>query len=110
MHGTFYYIVTEGPPIFDKPFDKPHRLHLSIFNNIKREFADMTTTGITRVSKSNWASLIVILNKNGKSHVVGDYRKLNAQTVPDHYPLSRLYNAFSRLSGKCTFSYIYRLD
>ncbi len=101
-HDVVHYITTKGPPVFDKP----RRLQPSIFNVVKTEFSNMIASGMCRVSKSQWASPIVVIKKGGKNRVVGDYRKLNAQTVPDRYPLPRLHDAFSKLNNKSVFSYI----
>lgn len=44
--------------------------------------------------------------KDGKTRVVGDNRRLNAQTIPERYPLPRLHDVFPKLSNKSVFSYI----
>ncbi len=70
-HNMVHHIVTNGPPVFDKP----HRLQSSAFNVVKSEFSKMDS-GMCRPSKSQWASpIVVIKKKKKKSRVVGDYRK-----------------------------------
>ena len=60
-----------------------------------------------RPSSSEWASPIVIVKKkDGSPRLCIDYRKVNAVTKKDAYPLPRIDDALDQLSGKayfCTF-------
>lgn len=38
-------------------------------------------------SSSPWGFPVVVVYRNGKPHLVIDYRKLNAQTIPDEFPI-----------------------
>lgn len=61
--------------------------------------------GICRPSKSAWASpLHVVAKKNGDIRPCGDYRRLNAITKPDRYPVPRLHDFTYVLAGKKVFS------
>ena len=56
-------------------------------------------------SKSPWASPIVLVNKrDGSVRFCIDYRKLNAATVRDVYPLPRIDDCLASLQGRLFFS------
>jgi len=60
-------------------------------NFLREEIAKMEKEGIIRKSVSPWASLVVIVEKKDRSQrLCVDYRKLNAVTKPDAYPLPRI--------------------
>jgi len=66
----------------------------------------MTEIGLCHPSNSLWASPIVVkMNEKGVC-IVGDYCKLNNQTVADRYPLPNLHDSVSDLFGKTVFSCI----
>lgn len=51
----------------------------------------MEENGIITKSRSPWASpLCLVVTKNGKIRPCVDYRKLNAVTNPDAFPLPRV--------------------
>ena len=56
---------------------------------IKEEIDKLLHVGFIRpVKRTTWLSLIVVVpKKNGKIRVCVDYRKLNAATVTDKFPL-----------------------
>ncbi|UYV79479.1 hypothetical protein LAZ67_17002785, partial [Cordylochernes scorpioides] len=67
----------------------------------------MMEKGICRPSKSPWASpLHLVPKKDGSLKPCGDYRKLNAATVPDRYTVPNIMDFASRLHGKKIFSTI----
>lgn len=101
-HSVQHQIITTGLPIYEKP----RRLHPQQHDIVKKTFNDMVNLGICQPSNSDWASPLVIINKQTKVRIAGDYRKLNNQTVPDRYPLPNLHDSTQRLAGKCTFSTI----
>ncbi len=52
---------------------------------------DELSKGVIQESHSLWNSpLFLVPKKDGSYHPVIDFRKVNALTVPDHYPLSVL--------------------
>lgn len=55
--------------------------------------------GVIEPSHSPWGAPVVIVYRNGKARFCVDYRKLNAQTVPDEFPLPRQSEILSALSG-----------
>ena len=63
--------------------------------------------GICRPSKSQWASPLHLVRKpNNEWRPCGDYRRLNAITLPDRYPIPSLHDVTSILYGKKIFSAI----
>ena len=60
----------------------------------------METNGIIRLSYSPWASPVVIVGKKGgDKRLCIDYRKLNAVTKIDAYPLPRIDDLLDSLGG-----------
>lgn len=103
-HSVYHHIETTGPPVFARA--RP--LQPDRYNKVKEEFRVMQEMGICRPSKSPWASpLHVVPKKNGELRPCGDYRRLNAITTPDRYPIPRLQEFTYLLANKNVYS---RLD
>ncbi|GFW42863.1 hypothetical protein TNCV_1212701 [Trichonephila clavipes] len=67
----------------------------------------VTDNDILRPSKSPWASPLHLVNKkDGSVRPCGDYRRLNAQTIPDRYPIPRIEDFHHILKRKRIFSKI----
>ena len=67
----------------------------------------MEEMGIVRRSKSPWSSpLHVVPKPGGKWRPCGDYRRLNASTEDDRYPLPHIQAFNSHLAGCTIFSKI----
>ena len=69
----------------------PYRLSPVRTSQLKDEIAEMIKTHIIEECESPWAAPVVLVpKKDGKIRVCVDYRKLNAITVPDKYPMPRI--------------------
>ncbi|GBN35834.1 Retrovirus-related Pol polyprotein from transposon 412 [Araneus ventricosus] len=92
-HGTTHCILTKGPPVFSRA----RRLTPEKLKAVKKEFRNLVAQGICRLSKSPWASPIHLVPKKTEWRICGDYRRLNAVTEPDRYPLTRIQDFASEL-------------
>uniref|UniRef100_A0ABD2WQW5 Reverse transcriptase domain-containing protein n=1 Tax=Trichogramma kaykai TaxID=54128 RepID=A0ABD2WQW5_9HYME len=72
----------------------------------RKQFAIWCENGTCRPSDSTWASPIHIVTKktSGEFRVCGDFRKLNAVTQPNKYPVPNLHDFTSILHGSCIYS------
>ena len=76
--------------------------HLEI---IDKQVKDMKDAGIIESAASPWASNVVLVKKkDGSLRFCVDYRRLNAITYKDSYPLPLIDNCLNALSGSSWFS------
>ena len=102
-HNIVHYIPTSGPPLFARP----HCLDGEKLRFAKEEFLKMEKLGIVQQSDLPWASpLHVVPDADGSWRPCGDYRRLNAITEHDRYPLPHLQDFNARLAGMEVFSVI----
>ena len=79
---------------------RPYRLPLLKRKAVERELGKMLNQGVIRPSKSPWSSPILLVPKaDGTTRFCVDYRKLNAITKKDAYPLPFIQDIFDDLSG-----------
>lgn len=103
-HNTVHYIkTTPGPPVSCKP----RRLAPDKLLIAKKEFEAMIKNGTARPSKSPWASPLHLAPKKESGwRPCGDYRMLNAKTIPDRYPVRNIHDFTHNISGCQIFSKI----
>ena len=81
----------------------PYRVPYVHREAVERELADMLQAGIVETSNSSWAAPIVLVQKkDGTLRFCVDYRKLNAISKVDPYPMPRIDELLDKL-GKAKF-------
>ena len=101
--GVCHHILTRGPPTHERA----RRLDPQKLAAAKAQFRHDIENGICRPSSSPWASPIHLTRKNnGQWRICGDYRRLNAMTIPDRYPVPHLHDFTANLHRKSIFSKI----
>jgi hypothetical protein len=97
LHGVVHHINTGSTaPVFACP----QRLDLEKHSITEEEFLAMEKAGIIHHSNSPWASLLhLIPMKDGSWHPCGGYRRLNAVTIPDKYPLPNMQSLNDHMAG-----------
>ena len=94
-------IITEGAAVYCKP--RP--LSLPKLDAAKKEFETLLKLNIIRPSSSSWSSPLHMVKKaDGTWRPCGDYRRINAMTVDDRYPIPNLQTFHHRLAGAKIFS------
>ena len=83
------------------------RMPFALRQEVTRQLRAMQETGVIQPSKSPWASPVVLVRKRDGSHrFCVDYRRLNAVTKPDTYPLPRIEDLLDQLGQAKYFSSI----
>ena len=94
-------IKTTGPPI-RQPLRK---MPMILKDTIDKEVTKMLQQGIVQPSTSPWSSPVVRVKKrDGTWRFCIDYRKLNAVTHQDAYPLPRIDETLDSLAGSTYFT------
>lgn len=98
-----HHITTTGPPVTARVRQLP-KIKLEA---ARKEFNELLRLGICQPSKSNYASPLHLVRKaNGEWRPCGDYRRLNASTVPDCYPVPLLRDFQNICYGMTIFTRI----
>ena len=96
-------IKTTGGPVAQKPY----RLPLTKLAIVDEEIDKMLKLGVIRPSASPYASPITLAPKpDGTTRFCIDFRRLNAITVNNKYPLPNIREIFDRLGGSKIYSTI----
>ncbi|KAK3096184.1 hypothetical protein FSP39_024155 [Pinctada imbricata] len=83
----------------------PRRVPHAMANEDKETIEKLEKQGIIKKSTSPWVSPVVLVRKkSGGLRVCIDYRKLNALTLKDAFPLPRIQDCLDAVSGDCLFS------
>ncbi|KAK2887927.1 hypothetical protein Q8A73_019375 [Channa argus] len=91
----------DAPPIHLRP----HRLPLVKRQAPQELIESMVANDIIEPSDSLWAApMVMVRKKTGKWRPCVDYRRLNAVTKKDSYPLPRIDDALDYVAGSCWFS------
>lgn len=101
-HSTQHHIrTTPGPPVSCAP----RRLAPDKLKVAKAEFEAMLANGTARPSESSWSSPLHLAPKKDNGwRPCGDYRQLNARTVPDMYPIRHIHDFAHNISGCRVYS------
>ena len=95
------HIVTEGPPVYTPC----RKLHGEKKTQIEEQLRQWECDNIIQRCESNWASPIHAVKKpDGSWRVCGDFRRVNAMTKLDRYPLPALTTFNEQLAGCTVFS------
>lgn len=102
-HSVVHHIKTNCAPISTKPRRLPaHKLAA-----VKADFENMVQQGICSRANSPWSSAITVVpKKNGDWRPCGDYRALNAATLPDKYPVPNIKDFNETIGTAKVFSTI----
>ncbi|KAI8512396.1 hypothetical protein Bbelb_090350 [Branchiostoma belcheri] len=88
------------------PIRQPYRsIPPSLYKEVKQHVQDMLDQDVIRESCSPWASPVVLVRKkDGDLRFCIDYRRLNAKTHHDAFPLPRIEESLAALQGAAIFS------
>lgn len=101
-HAIQHHIDTGSSRPISSP---PHRTSAAENDLISDLVDDMLAQGIIRPSHSPWSSPVVLVRKkDGTPRFCVDYRKLNAATTRDVYPLPRIDDTLHSLGSSRVFS------
>jgi hypothetical protein len=84
---------------------RPYRLSPVEKDIVKEKVNSLLEAGVIRESSSPFASpILLVKKKDNTDRMCVDYRELNSNTKPEHYPLPIIDEQIDRLNGAHTFS------
>ena len=90
---------TDSKPIRLAPYRLPHAYR----ELVRKEIDEMLAAGIIEPSRSEWSAPIILVNKKDSTLCMCvDYRRLNAASLSDAYPMPRIEDLIDGL-GKAKF-------
>ena len=94
------------PTTTDKPVYLPHRqIPVQLQSEVRKCLNNWLKQGIIRLSKSPYASQVVIIRKKtSEIPLCVDFRKLNAISFRDSFPLPRVEEALQAIQAAVWFS------
>ena len=85
----------------------PYRIPFVHREAVKQEIRDMLKQGLIEPSAGEWSSPVVLIKKkDGSIHLCVDYRRLNAASSADEYPMPRIDELIDNLGDSCFISTI----
>ena len=95
------------PTTTNKPIYLPHQqIPIQLQSKVRKCLDAWLKAGIIRPSKSPYASQVVILRKKmGEIRLCIDFRKLNAISIRDSFPLPRIEEALQAVQAAIWFSF-----
>ena len=93
-------IKTSGAPIRQTVCRLPQSMKHIVDGKMKK----MLQQGIIRPSTSPWSSIVMVRKKDGSWRFCIDYRKINAVTQQDAYPLPRIDATLDSMVGSVYFT------
>ena len=90
----------------DEPFKEQFRcIPPPLLEEVRTHVNDMLQAGAIRPCSSPWCNAVVLVQKkDGGLRFCIDFRKLNARTKKDSYPLPHIQEMLESLEGSCIFS------
>lgn len=84
---------------------RPYRLAPIEKQKVREKVQELLDAGVIRESSSPFASpILLVRKKDGSERMCVDYRELNSNTRPEHYPLPRIEEQIDQLSGAHYFT------
>ncbi|CAH2085257.1 unnamed protein product [Euphydryas editha] len=84
---------------------RPYRLAPTEKQIVREKVQELLDAGVIRESSSPFASpILLVKKKDNTERMCVDYRELNSNTRPEHYPLPRIEEQIDQLSGAHYFS------
>ena len=102
VHGfNFEIILTEPHPSWKPRSDKFTPMQKT---ELFKQVEEKKRQGIIEKSSAPWSSNCILINKDGKTRIAVDYRKLNSFTVKDSYKLPMVQEILDVLANKKWFT------